>query len=249
MADEQATETAAPEAAPAVDPIQAARDLLIANGLNVVDNGHFKSIRESAAAEANAKAAEIKLQLEQVQSEHAKAAARLREIDDAGKSEAQKHVEQRAEWQRQIQERDKALEAATQSHAQAMDALRKTQVDNRLSALFSNCADQELALMAARARIPGELSVTDSGQLQLVDAAGVPHVGEAADAIVRAWWTQPAQAPLRLGAPSGPPTSQQSGRSVPDVAPVFDLDKIAHLPLEQQLKLAEAAEARDAQRR
>lgn len=206
-----------PQGAPTPDPIptpeltpEAARDLLVKAGYNVLTKDQLAE----RIARAERPVAAVRTELETARAEAAQAQARLRELENVGKSQSDLAAEQRAEALRRLDEAQKSIEAerarATQAERSKLDLL----LDLRLGSMLSGAVDPEAALILAKARVKG-LSMAPDGSLIHTDAAGIERKGADAEAVVKSWWSEakflhsaPAPGPATGGSNPAPPSEK-----------------------------------------
>ena len=243
MADEpkqgqEPTTTPTAPQEPDESAIRAAEEMLRGAGRYVLGQEDFGRLKGAATKEAEARAATLEAELKSLRSEHEQAAARIREIDDAGKSAAEKIAAQHAELKRRYEERERELAEARKAHQDSMERTKALMVDQRLAQLLTPTPDPELALLAARHRLGGTLTIDDAGRLVHEDAVGFQSVGPAADAVIQAWWAK--QDTLRAPSMSpGPPTSGGQGTPAGEPEPFRPTGSF-----EEQLAQADAYDER-----
>lgn len=249
MADETAPETVVAPATPETTPataedtaasVAAARDLLIAQGHQVLDSSAFHSIKTTAAAKAEAKLVEAQANLDAAKAENASLAEYKAGIENKGKSENELHTEQRRAWQAKDVESATALSAANEQLAQAQASLARERVQNRTAVLMPGATNPEAAQMWADRHIGKMLSTDDAGQLVWTDPTGTPHIGIAAEKLVSEWWSQEGQKFLHAANVPGPSTAGAAS------APAPKSDKFVQdstKTFEENLRLAAAYDA------
>jgi hypothetical protein len=217
MAEEKTAEDQAAEALQT--QLTAARDLLIQQGFNVLDNAAFAKIRQEAAAKAVKDAEAARQQSESTAAELQAARARLKAIDDAGKTEDQLWKERQIEWQRQLEQAKSETLQERKVSEEREAAYRTAARDRKLQELLSaNATNPRAALLCALDSMPG-LKADESGRLVLTDAAGIDHVGEAAEAKIQTWWSD--QKWLHRAPAPGPATHGGANAPAPKDGPVY----------------------------
>jgi len=194
----------------------AARDLLIRSGYQVLT----KEQLEERIRRAERPVAAVRTELETARAEAAQAQARLRELENVGKSQSDLAAEQRAEALRRLDEAQKAALAADARASQAEKSKLEMLLDLRLGSMLSGAVDPDAALLLAKARVKG-LSIAPDGTLIHTDAAGIERKGADAEAVVRAWWgdakflhSAPAPGPATGGSTPAPPSEKPKIRAV-----------------------------------
>ena len=233
--------------APADDKVAAltaARELLIAEGHQVLDSSAFHGIKTKAAADAEARASEIATKYESLQAEHTKLSEWKAKLDNEGKSENELHASERRAWMDQDKERIALLEVANKETTDLQKSLERERVQNRIAGLMSNTTNPEAALMWADKYIGKLLSTNDTGQLVWTDPTGIPHVGPAAVKLVTEWWASDAQKFLHAGNAPGPPTGGAPSAPSPQTPEAFKRD-----PAKSAMENYVAAEEWDAKQR
>lgn len=228
--------TPTPEAAPAAAPVltpEAARELLVKQGLHVLT----KEQLEDRIRRAEKPGAAARTELEQARADAAAAQAKLREIENLGKSTADVIAQQREEALRRLSETEKLLsserERASAAERSRVEALR----DIKLGSLLSGAVDPDAALMLAKARIPG-LGAEPDGTLIHTDAAGIVRKGTEAEAVVKSWWSEQK---WQHAAPAPGPGTRGSTSEAPPVA--AKLKSVDHLDRIQEARRLNAERA------
>lgn len=195
--------------APEITP-EAARELLVKAGYNVLT----KEQLAERIARAEKPVTAVRTELEAARAEAAAAQARLRELENAGKSQSDLAAEQRAEALRRLDAAEKAIEAERQRATQAERSKLDLLLDLRLGSMLSGAVDPEAALILAKARVKG-LSIAPDGTLIHTDAAGIERKGSDAEAVVKSWWGEakflhsaPAPGPATGGSAPAPPAER-----------------------------------------
>jgi hypothetical protein len=209
--------------------VQAARDLLVAQGHQVLDSSQFHGIKTEASRAAEAKAAEAQARLDALEAEHQKLAEFKRRIEDKDKSDAQLHAEQRRAWQEEDRKKLEAIETAKSQAEELQKQLERERIQNRIVGLMHNATNAEAALMWADKHVGARLSIDERGELVWTESTGTPHVGVAAKNQFESWWNQDSQKFLRAGNPPGPPTAgapsspaPKEDKFVPDPSATFE---------------------------
>ncbi len=187
--------------------LTAARELLIAEGHQVLDSSAFHGIKTEAAAKAEAKYAEAQAKLEATQAENADLAKYKSSIENKDKSDNELHNERQRAWQTSDKEKDAAKIALEKQLTESKDALARERVQNKIRSLMPDSVNPELSLMWAERYVGKFLSTDESGQLVWTDPTGVPHLGPAAEKNFTDWWKLDAQKSQRSGNVPGPATS------------------------------------------
>jgi hypothetical protein len=214
------TPTATP---PPVTPEQA-REILIKSGFQVLT----KEQLEDRIRRAEKPAAAVRTELETARADAAAAQARLREIENAGKSASDLAEERRAEAIRRLEAAQAELKTERDRTAAAEQARLGTLLDLRLGTLLAGAVDPEDALILAKTRVKG-LSMSPDGTLIHTDGAGIERRGAEAEAVVKAWWAE--KKSQHAAPPAGPATRGVTAPAPPPAQPklqsVDHLDRIA----------------------
>lgn len=176
-------EVASVPSSESVDPVEAARQLLITNGYNVLDSTAMSRRLEAERR----KYAPLQSTLEQLQSEHEAAKARLAEIDNKGKSTDEIWMQRQAEWQRRDKENADRIAALAAEKAETENRAKMNARDRKLADILDGAVDTELARTHCLNKMPG-VSADLAGNLQVVDAAGIEHSGKDAELLIKKWW-------------------------------------------------------------
>lgn len=187
-----------------------------APGQNVLDDSAFARIREKAAEAAAAPhLAEIeRLKLEVTEGEAAR--ARVKALDDEGKTTEQLYQEKLKEAAAASRQARLETEQARAEKAEAHEELQLYRLRLELDKLLPNAAKAARARREAMAEMPG-IGLSTEGQLTFTDKAGELHVGEAAEAVVSEWWAE--NKDLHASAPAGPSTRGGTTPSPPPPVP------------------------------
>jgi hypothetical protein len=199
---------------PIVDPVQpdavaleAARQLLLTNGYNVLDSTAMARRLESERR----KYEPLQKTLEQVTAENEAAKARLAEIDNKGKSADEIWVARQAEWQRRDKENADKLAQLESARFETENKAKMNARDRKLADILDNAVDSELARTHCLNKMPG-ISADMQGNLMITDAAGIEHTGADAELLVKTWWANNGQFLRR--APSPGPSGGSATRPV-----------------------------------
>ena len=207
--------------------VDAAKKMLIDAGYNVLDS---KALEKRLEKERNKSKTHIE-ELEELRGEHEKVLARLKEFDDAEKTELQKWQDRKKEWEKREKEAKDLLAKAQADADTAKAETRAILRDVKLDELTKGAADARLARLAALDKFPN-MTTNENGELVLTDKAGVETVGEDAVKAVSDWWN--GMEILHSAPPSGPST--KGGTPSPKIMST-EIDP--NLPLDERLTLAD----------
>jgi hypothetical protein len=216
------------------DAVQAARELLLSQGLQVLDSGAFHGIKANAAEPHKAKAEHLESELALRNAELEKLAAYKAKIEDKDKSESELWQSRLREWEKQTREYQDKLADAEKAKQATMEQLATERVHNRLRGLLTNSTDSDISLLWAQREIGERLSVDDSGNLVWTDPAGVPHVGIAAENLVKEWWQSDRQKALQTSNAPGPVTAGAAAPAPKPPEVYQQLDPAKHSPSERK---------------
>lgn len=221
--------------------LTAARELLMAEGHQVLDSSAFHGIKTKAAAAAEAQLSELAAKHESLQSEHAKLADWKTKLDNEDKSENELHASERRAWMEADKGRIAELDVANKAAAELQKSLERERVQNHLVTLVSSATNTEAALMWADRHIGKMLSTDETRNLVWTDLTGVPHVGPAAAKLVSDWWHSDEQKFLRASNEPGPATTGAASAPAQKSTEYQQLDPHKH-SFEQRLEHANAWE-------
>lgn len=187
--------------------IDAARELLTEQGLNVLDSEAMgkRLAREKAPLERDLKA--LQEQMEKLNASNAELKAYRKEIEDKDKTELELWESRQKEWEKADQQRQSELEKAMSELESERARNKEFRVNLKLRDMLTDAINPEIALMWASQKLQG-LSVSDSGDLVYTEPTGVAHEGLAAEKIVSDWWA--AQTDLQVAKAPGPDTRGNS---------------------------------------
>jgi hypothetical protein len=229
--------TPTPEAAPTAVPVltpEAARELLVKQGLHVLTREQL----EDRIRRAEKPGAAARTELEQARADAAAAQAKLREIENLGKSTADVIAQQREEALRRLAEMEKLLTSERERTATAERSRVEALRDVKLGSLLSGAVDPDAALMLAKARVPG-LSAEPDGTLIHTDGAGIVRKGPEAETVVKAWWTEQK---WQHAAPAPGPGTRGSATEAPPVkAEIRSVDHLDRIEEARRLNAERAA--------
>lgn len=206
---EQKPEDQAPTDEDKAAAIAAARELLIAEGHQVVDGKQIKAAKDKARRPLEAELNATKEQLAALEAERNELAQFKQAQDDEGKTATQLHEQQKAEWKRRDEEAKAELEALKTQVQAERDARKAIALKTQLGDLLTNLAphvDPAAIRDYAVKQLPG-LDVNEAGVLTYTDTAGLDHEGAAAAEHVTRWWNSPAGKTFQAANPPGPPTA------------------------------------------
>ena len=201
MSEEVTTETTETQTDEA--QIEAAKELLISQGLNVLDSKTFGQRLEKERSKYKTDLEKLQADYEKTKDRASELAKFKREIEDKDRSEIEIWERRQKEWEAQDTAQKQAIEAARSDVEAQKERMKEYQVERHLSRLMPDARNAELALMWAKAKVPG-LGVSEDGVLTFTEPTGVSHEGPAAEKFVSDWWAR--QEDMRSAKSPGPPT-------------------------------------------
>jgi hypothetical protein len=218
------------------EQIDAAKQLLTQQGLNVLDQDSFSKrlAKERSKPERDLEA--LRADFEALKAKHSELSEFKKEIDNKDKSELQLWEDRQKAWKEQDAKRQSELEKAMAD----LESERKRNSDfmlqSKLRTMLTDPINEEMALMWAQNNLKG-LTVDDSGNLVFTEDTGDVLEGELAAKKVSDWWAS--QTDLQRPKSPGPDTRGQSKAPPPPDNSYKPLDPSADL----QDRLAVAAKA------
>jgi len=226
--------------------LEAARKVLIDAGAQVFTPQDMHGFKAKLTSPLEARLADREAELAAIKAEREALAHEKAERDNAGKSRAELIEAQLKAAQDAIKAKEAEIAAERTERAAVTEKYRAERRDARIQAILADPTtptptDTEAALLKAKANLSA-LSLTEDGELKWTEPTGVEHTGQAAELIVKEWWSK--QTGLHSAAPAGPPT-KGAPHPAPPKPDVYVSDPSE--PLEVRLEKAKAWKARQAQ--